>query len=446
MACLEIPRSQIARPVRPASRLASWQRVRQRTLLYPVSGLVVSILLFAPARGMAQTAEAGAPEEAAVERRDKSDDNWRFRWTDHPSLLLWKGTHVDFLLRLQADWRGSNEPIGDETPNDVARRRVGIAGEIAGLVRFEVERELSGDDPWRDVFADYRQFDIARFQVGQFKVPFSLDENTGATKLDFVNRSMAADALAPGRDRGIMVYGRVLGRTLKYELGAFQHDGRNAQSDNPQRTRGEHTLAGRLTVQAFRGKKSKTGDLQLGVAFTSSDLPEGLSSIHGRTVLGQRFYTADALVNGSRTRSGFELAWDRRPVVVKAEYIQVRDTRLGQSVQNTDLSPLVARGWYVSGMWDVIEKRPRFGSLALAGRIEALEFNDASLQDLPSASPRADVVPGSRDTALTLGANWSPIRWVRIQVNVIREVINDPNRGPSSISYWSRVVRFQLAI
>ena len=154
---------------------------------------------------------------------------------------------------------------------------------------------------------------------------------------------------------------------------------------------------------------------------------------------------ADALVNGSRTRVGFELEWDRRPVAVKAEYIQLTDTRLGQSVQNTDLSPLVAQGWYLSGTWDVIEKRRLFGTLALAARIEALEFNDASLHDLPSASPRADVVPGSRDTAATLGANWSPNRWVRVQVNVIREVVHDPGRGPSPISFWSRVVRFQLA-
>jgi phosphate-selective porin OprO and OprP len=404
------------------------------------------MLVLAPENGVAQTAQADERDEKAAERREKTEDSdWRFRWKDHPSLLLWKGTHVDFLMRMQADLRESGEPLGEESPNDVARRRVGIGGEIAGRVKFEIERELSGDDPWRDVYADYRQFDVARVQAGQFKLPFSLDENTGATKLDFVNRSMAADSLAPGRDLGIMVHGRLVARTLEYELGAFQHDGRNAQSNNPHRTRGERTLAGRITFQPLRGKKSKTGALQLGVAMTGSDLPEGLSSLRGRTVLGERFYTADALVNGRRTRVGFELEWDRRPVAVKAEYIQVQDTRLGQSVQNTDLSPLVAQGWYVSGTWDVIEKRPRFGSLALAARIEALEFNDASLHDLPSASPRADVVPGSRDTAATLGANWSPNRWVRVQVNVIREVLHDPTRGTSPISFWGRVVRFQVA-
>jgi phosphate-selective porin len=115
-------------------------------------------------------------------------------------------------------------------------------------------------------------------------------------------------------------------------------------------------------------------------------------------------------------------------------------------VDNTDLSSLVARGWYVAGIWGVIEKRPRFGSLALAARIEALEFNDAALHAIASLSPRADVVPGSRDTAATFGANWSLNRWFRVQVNLIREVIDDPSRGPSPTSFWSRVVRFQLAI
>lgn len=447
MAWLVNRRNQIERKMRREGRFASWRSVRQRTLHYPVLGLSVSFLLLLPPQVSAQTRQADTRGETPPERQqDTGDGHWGFRWNEHPSLLLWEGTHIDFLLRLQQDLRGSDAPLGDEPPNDVARRRIGIGGEIAGRVKFEIERELSGDDPWRDVYADYRQFDAARVQAGQFKLPFSLDENTGATKLDFVYRSMAADSLAPGRDRGVMVHGRLFDRRLEYELGAFQHDGQNARTSNPHRVHGEGTLAGRITVEALRGKKSKTGDLRLGVAMTGSDLPEGLSSLRGRTVLGERFYTADALVRGRRTRIGFEAVWDRRPVSVKAEYIQLTDTRRGQSVDNTDLSSLVARGWYVAGIWGVIEKRPRFGSLALAARIEALEFNDAALHAIASLSPRADVVPGSRDTAATFGANWSLNRWFRVQVNLIREVIDDPSRGPSPTSFWSRVVRFQLAI
>ena len=68
--------------------------------------------------------------------------------------------------------------------------------------------ELEGENAWRDVYANYQQFDFVQVQGGKFKLPFSLDENTSPTNLDFVYRSLAARVLAPGRDRGVMVHGR----------------------------------------------------------------------------------------------------------------------------------------------------------------------------------------------------------------------------------------------
>ena len=437
------------RAVRGAA-VASWRRVPERSLLYPVPLLIVSLLIFSPAAAPGQSLVTGQPgpgaETEAEGQAEHRGDDRRFSWKDHPSLRLWDGTQVEFLMRMQGDLRSSDRPFGDESGNDMARRRAGIAGDVAGVVRFEIERELTGDDPWRDVYADYRQFDIVRLQAGKFKLPFSLDENTSATKLDFVYRSMAAESLAPGRDRGVMIHGRVLRRLFKYEIGAFGHDGSNARTSNAQRVHGDLTLAGRVTLRPFHARKSRIADLQIGIAMTGSDLPEGLSGIRGRTVLGERFYRADALVHGRRQRVGFELAWRPGPVSLKSEYMRLTDTRLGQSVENTDLSPLVASGWYVSGTWAVVDRKPRFGALELAARVEALEFNYAAHHSTPSASPRADVVPGSRDTALTLGVNWSPIRCLRIQANVIREVIGAPGRGTSSAPFWSRVVRFQFAI
>src|SRR5436190_1561696 len=83
---------------------------------------------------------------------------------------------------------------------DLGKKRLGVSGEIANVVEFQIEAELKPDDPWRDVYAEYKQFDLVRVRGGQFKIPFSLDENTGASRLDFMFRSLAATHLAPGRD------------------------------------------------------------------------------------------------------------------------------------------------------------------------------------------------------------------------------------------------------
>ena len=91
----------------------------------------------------------------------------------------------------------------------MARKRIGVEGVIVGLFGFQVERELEEDDPWRDVYVNYQQFDAVQVMGGKFKLPFSLEENTSSTNLDFAYRSLAATYLAPGRDIGVMVHGRV---------------------------------------------------------------------------------------------------------------------------------------------------------------------------------------------------------------------------------------------
>jgi len=387
---------------------------------------------------------------------------WGFRWDDHPSLYFGKSTHIDFRARIQTHVLDSDAPIGDPSGFDVARRRVGVEGRIAGDVDFQIEREIGDDDPWKDVYADFRRFTSIRVQAGKFKLPFSLEENTGATNLDFVYRSRAATLLAPGRDRGAMVHGRVVQGLIQYELGVFDHDGDNARTNNPDRVFGDRTFAGRFGVQPFRGTKTLLRDLHVAIALTDSDVPEGISALRGRTVLDSSFFPAYLWVRGSRRRAGVETRWRPGAFSVSSEYIRVSSERLGESVENTDLSPLIASGWYLSGTWLATGEqksagadKPRrpvlrggFGAVELAGRVEALTFRSAARNGVPSTSPRSDVVLRNDDRATTVGLNWYPFRGIKIQGNLVRESISDPGRGPlpSKPAFWSRILRFQFTI
>lgn len=403
------------------------------------------------------------PDKTKAEKAEKKQEQgWGFRWADHPSLFFGKRTHVDFRARVQGDGRDSEAPLGDPSAFDVARRRLGVEGRIGGVLDFQVENEIGADVPWRDVFVDYRQFDVVRVKAGKFKLPFSLDENTGASNLDFVYRSRAATQLAPGRDRGVMVHGRFLKRTLEYELGWFEHDGDNARTKNPAKVYGGDTVAGRVTVQPFRSSKSILSDLQFGIAATGSDVPEGEAGLRGRTALDRSFFPADYWVRGRRSRIGGELRWRPGPFSLKSEYMHVNTERRGQSVSGADLSPLIGAGWYVSGTWLVTgEKktaggdaptRPLLrggaGAFELVARVEKLSFRSTGTGDIPSASPRADVVLSNSDRAATFGFNWFPFRGIKIQGNVIRETISEPEQGPlpAKPGFWSKVVRVQFTL
>jgi phosphate-selective porin OprO and OprP len=441
-----------------------------RTLVVPtrVGILAASVLACVWPAAAQQTAEPPTPQETKVtEQRPKKRDDWGFRWDNRPSVRLGRGTRIDLRARLQGDFRYSEAPIPDDDDNpefDLARRRLALDGEILNLFDYQVEYEFGVDqDPWRDVYINYKQFDFLQVQAGKFKEPFSLDENTSAVNLDFVYRSRLAIFLSPSRDKGVMVHGRVLDRgILRYEFGGFDHDGGNARRNDPDFVFGDRTVAGRVVLQPWRSTKSLLRDLAIGTAFTASDVPEGVVALRARTSVDSPFYEPDLWVKGERRRIGFEARWRPGPFSLKSEYVKLTQERLGQSSDETDLSKFFGEGWYVSGTWAITGENkedgvdePRrpifqggFGAVELALRLENITYGSMAHDDVPSSGPRADVVLGNSNRLSTYGVNWYLNRWVKIQVNFVRERLSDPTQGPlpEQSSFWSRFVRFQFSM
>jgi phosphate-selective porin len=217
-----------------------------------------------------------------------------------------------------------------------------------------------------------------------------------------------------------------------------------------------------VIAQPFRNSKSMASDFQAGIAFTSSDVELGLRSLRGLTTFEDTFFDRDLWVQGRRQRRGFELRWRPGPFSIKSEYIRVTTERRGQSVEDADLSPLVATGWYVSGSWVITgEKKvsglnkPRrpfmrggYGAFEAAIRVERLRFGSLGNDGPPSFSVRADVIEPASDHVTTIGGNWYLNQWVKIQVNAVRESVTSPRKGDpsSSRSGWFYVTRFQFTM
>ena len=392
---------------------------------------------------------------------------WRLSWENRPSVRYGDLVRIDFRARFVGDVRDSGASLeeSDTSRLDIARRRVGVTGVIAGVADFQIERELADARAWRDVYVNYHGFENVDIQGGQFKLPFGLDENTSSANLDFVYRSRAA-AFSPGRDPGVMAHGRA--RSLRYELGVFVRDGDNARGNDTQRVYGSWTAAGRLVLQPFRSSKSVLEDFQAGVAYTSSDVPAGIADLRGDTAFGQPFFRPKFAVQGTRRRVGLEMRWRPGPFSVQSEFVRLSNERHGQSVEDADLPPLVAAAWYAHGTWLATGERktkgadePKhplfgggFGSLEFAARVEAVRISSIGT-GLPSTGPRAETILPHRDRAVTFGISWSPNRWVRVQANLVRDtlsfpigeaVASEPLAGGPSSSFWSRVLRFRFAM
>jgi len=311
----------------------------------------------------------------------------------------------------------------------------------------QIDAELDGDEPWRDVYVDYHQFDFAGATYGKFKLPFSLDENTSSANLPFDARSRAADRLAPGRDPGVMLHGRFWHRIFHYEAGVFLHDGRNARLSVRRASTSGPTTAARIRLSPLAQSKSPFADFDVAMALTASGIDEGISGLHGRTAFGASFVPAAFFVNGARQRLGLETRWRPGPFTLAAEYIRARDDRLGQGLRGEDLSPLLASGWYVSGAWigrgpTVFQRRTR--AIELAARIEGLRFGSSREETVATLSPRGDPILISSDRIVTFSINWHLNRWLKVRSTLLRESLAG-GLMPGEAA-WSRAVGFQFAL
>jgi phosphate-selective porin OprO/OprP len=382
---------------------------------------------------------------------------------------------LDFGAKIQLDKRRpGDDPVGFDDV-ELTRARVGVDGELFRVFQFSVERELteSGDvklnakadkTPWRDVYGELKFGDALQLRGGRFKIPFSLDQLTGVANNDFIYRSLGASHLAPARDIGGMIHGRVGDNTFGYAAGFFEHDGDNSRSTKV--AGGDQTLAVRLTVRPLKAVKALNLDrAELGgnVATTdvsdASELPNGL---RGRTVMSEYTFFEPVFVRGTRRRYGADLDWTNDQFGARAEYMVVTDGRDGQGLRGNNLNAARGSAYYVQGSWlltgddkdrPVEPRRPLLrggaGAIEIAARYERMWFDSKVTGEPAFSNSRAEVILPSGDKALTLGVNWYLNRWVKLQLNGIHEELEDSGRTPlldGGTKFWSTVIRAQLAL
>lgn len=408
---------------------------------------------------------ARAQDQPGAPPPDERGFGWR---NGRPSVIFGEDVYVSLRSRLVLDWRGFDPDLDEDTFDfDVAR--IGLKGELTRHFDFEIEREIDEDgnwQDWKDVYVNWDTFDPFQVRAGRYKIPFGFEQNLGRTEIDFVYRARISTQLAPARDKGVTVYGRVFGRGLTYEIGVFNTDGDIGKLSEPQFDPDAvddlgPTYAGRVTAAVFRpfvGEESELRSLRVGAAYTNGNLPEGLNSLRGETPYGYDYFEP-VYVKGRRQRLGFELDWTPGPLGLRAEWMQSHEERLGQGLGDRDLSDFLGTGWYVYGTWivtgqdkdDNISMRRSVlrggpGAIEIAGRYEALGFGSAGKEGTPLRNPRADHLLENRDRIWTAGVNWYVMPHVKVVANAIHEDFEDAARTPANgeTSFWSGVFRLQV--
>ncbi|MBI3768401.1 MAG: hypothetical protein HY271_07880 [Deltaproteobacteria bacterium] len=126
----------------------------------------------------------------------------------------------------------------DSQTFDVPRARLWWKGRafFPGL-KYEVQIDVASTgsgDVLRDGILEYELLDDNWLSIkgGQMKTPFCRQEITSSGRQEFVDRSVACQALRFERDKGVQLFGTPMNSLVEYYVGAYNGTGRN-NSLNP---------------------------------------------------------------------------------------------------------------------------------------------------------------------------------------------------------------------
>ena len=154
---------------------------------------------------------------------------------------------IDDKDEYDADLAGSGfgQPDGTSVAFAVWKLRPYLQGTVfASWLRYKFEFELGplttsatsnqSNSRLTDAYVEFAKLPAATLRIGQYKVPFGLQELTSDTRQEFVDRSIANAKFAVSRDIGLMLYGSAWEKKFGYQVGVFNGAGQN----NPQEDHG----------------------------------------------------------------------------------------------------------------------------------------------------------------------------------------------------------------
>ena len=347
---------------------------------------------------------------------------------------------------LQVDYRyfsydSDNDPAKNRF--DIRRARFLLTGHLYDRFFYKFQYQFQGVGSRRllDAYVDTRVLPFIIFRVGQFKEPFSLQQQTANQYMPFSERSMGI-FLTPWRDVGVMAHASFWKDRIYYGVGIFNGDGPDdtvgGDSDSPE-------LTGRIVYAPFKNMGFPLWNgLQFGGSYSYAKADRNNVKVGVGTGGLTKYFDVNSAAKfniirdvDARTRYGAELAWAYGPLLLWGEYInlQFSDVKTSDAQFHINL-----KDYYGALTWMVTGEKPRikggkiqairpirnlwqggWGALGLAFRYDHFDGGDSAYEHL--------IEPGTsvqEATAYTLALNWYLNPYVRLLLNATRTNFDRP--------------------
>lgn len=226
---------------------------------------------------------------------------------------------------------------------DIRRARLDLRGNINPFWEYRLQTEFATSPKILDAYAAFKPYDFLKVTIGQFKIPFSMENIASSNKMESIDRSQMVEALVArgkdvignqnGRDIGIQASGSVLKikerYIIDYYLGYFNGAGTNVVADNNE----AKDVIGRIVFHPAK---------MIDIGGSYCDAYDQWGS---------------PITNKVRSRIGGELSFNYKKLSVKGEYITGQDGEVADTAKKKELHPLNKAGYYVQASYFIFPKK-----------------------------------------------------------------------------------------
>ena len=153
------------------------------------------------------------------------------------------------------------------------RVRMSIDGKLTESLSYKIQGDFSRSPMLVDAYLKYKMCDAFSIQVGQFKLPFTMETAINPVNLEIFDYGEVVSKLvgysdvcgvgALGRDMGVMATGKLFKKDdfsiLEYAVGVFNGNGANSIDNNNRKD-----VAGRLEFHPWLKEVTLTGSFYIG--------------------------------------------------------------------------------------------------------------------------------------------------------------------------------------
>ena len=153
------------------------------------------------------------------------------------------------------------------------RVRMSIDGKLTESLSYKIQGDFSRSPMLVDAYLKYKMCDAFSIQVGQFKLPFTMETAINPVNLEIFDYGEVVSKLvgysdvcgvgALGRDMGVMATGKLFKKDdfsiLEYAVGVFNGNGVNNVDNNNRKD-----VAGRLEFHPWLKEVTLTGSFYIG--------------------------------------------------------------------------------------------------------------------------------------------------------------------------------------